>query len=184
MVEQVVAATEDHAWLQYHRFQFGPSDDFLGCPLRLVVGGSAIRSSTEKAQESYPPDTRAFSSVNDIPRTVHMDGTIRLPTELSVDPGAVSHRVASSKRLLQSVFIGKRCGDQPHASGSHNLSRPRTPIDTAGNDDNLMTVSRQGDRQVTANEPRAPGDCDFHRSVYWRNRSRAMISRWISDVPS
>ncbi len=163
MVEQVVAATEDHAWLQYRRFQFGRSDDFLSCPLRLVVGGSTIRSSTEKAQETYPPDTRAFSSVNDIPRTVHMDGSIRLPTELSVDPGAVSHRVASSKRLRHSAFIGKPCRDQPNALRSENLSRPRTAIEAAGNDDNLMTEVRQGDRQVTANEPRAPGDGDFHR---------------------
>jgi hypothetical protein len=163
MVEQVVAATEDHAWLQYRRFQFGRSDDFLSCPLRLVVGGSTIRSSTEKAQESYPPDTRAFSSVNDIPRTVHMDGSIRLSTELSVDPGAVSHRVASSKRLRHSAFIGKPCRDQPNALRSENLSRPRTAIEAAGNDDNLMTEVRQGDRQVTANEPRAPGDGDFHR---------------------
>src|SRR6267143_1320046 len=106
MVEHVVTPTEDHARFQYGPFEFRRPDDFLRCPLRLVIRGAAIRSSTQKAQERYPSD-RLLGGMNHVPRPFNVHRLVRLATKLSIDSGAMGHCVAAGKRALQSTDVGK-----------------------------------------------------------------------------
>src|SRR4029077_2079767 len=163
VIEHVVATTEDHAWFQDRPFQRGRPDDFLRCPFRLVICGAAIRSSTQKAEErdaSYP---RLLSRMNHVPRTVNVHHVVRLATKFSVDAGTMGHRVAACKRPTQSLFIDKPRCDQAHTFCAQHTLRPWTAIDSAGDDNGLVTLLRQADRQMTANEPGTAGDGDLHR---------------------
>src|SRR5438309_8055685 len=107
MVEHVVTATEYHARFQYGPFEFGGPDDFLRCPLRLVIRGAAIRSSTQKAKERKPLYPHLLGCTNHVPRTVNVHCLVRLATKLSIDSGAMGHCVAAGKRALQSRAIGQ-----------------------------------------------------------------------------
>jgi hypothetical protein len=166
MVKHVVTATEDHAWFQNGPFEFGRPDDFLRRPLRLVIGGAAIRTSAQKAKERYPWYPRLLGCMNHVPRTDNVHRLVRLATKLPIDSGAMGHGVAARKRALQSSDIGKPCAEQSHASRSENFSRPGTAINAAGNNDDIMTLLSQGDCQVAPNEPRAAGNGDFHLLLY------------------
>src|SRR5437899_6548416 len=136
MVEHVVTATEDNARFQDRPFEFGRPDDFLRGPLRLVVGGAAIRSRPQEAEERYASYAGLFRGTNRVPRTLDVHRAVRLATQLPVDPGAMGHRVAPSKRPPQRLFIAEPCRDQGHTSRARDPFGPWTSIDAAGDGDN------------------------------------------------
>ncbi|BCW37921.1 hypothetical protein StoSoilA2_39770 [Arthrobacter sp. StoSoilA2] len=69
----------------------GPPDEFLGGPLRLVVGRSTVRPGPEEAQHNYPLHTRSSGGLNHSPGTVDVYAIEGLVSDLSIDTGTVHH---------------------------------------------------------------------------------------------
>src|SRR6478735_1392805 len=109
------------------------TDQFLSGPLRLVVGGAAVRPSPQEADHDDASDSRPARSLHDRPRAVDVDALKALVADLPVDPGAVGDDLAAGERLCQRIHV--------------------VDVDTGPARDQDRLVGVQPLREVTSDEP-------------------------------
>src|SRR5437660_6021865 len=106
----MVAASVDDAGFQDGVVQARGPYDLLGAPLGFVIAGSAVRPRAQEAHQRdllYACPTRC---IHDCLRAGNMDLGICLFSNLTIDPGAMGHRLAAFESAGQFFFIANRYG--------------------------------------------------------------------------
>src|SRR5437879_13119783 len=173
VVEQVVAAAIDHARLQDGVIDPGSAHELLGGPLRLVIWRAARGSSAQEAQVADLARSARSRGVADRALAAHVHALVRLGAYLAVDAREVRDRVAPSERSAKDLVVIGRSRDEVHAAPE---DRRIAPIDTPCDDDHLVAVIEQRDREVTADETGPTRDGDLH------TRRAVIARRWRTCV--
>jgi hypothetical protein len=147
VVDEVVAATEDHARLDHGERQARPADDLLGHPLGPVVGARTVGTGAQEADEDDPSDTGGASRLDHVTRAVDVEAAIRLATAFAVDPGAQHDRIAAGEAISDRGRVGDGKIDPGPARQEHDL----------------VPLALELPRQVPADESVAAGDRGPHR---------------------
>jgi len=87
-----------------------------------------------------------------------VDGFIRLRTLLPVDARTVGYVVASAKRPLKGRRVSNARTHILDTPKGKDLSRPRAPILTPGNKDDVIAACGKRGREVTTDEARTSSD--------------------------
>ena len=90
-----------------------------------------------------------------------MDPPVGLPAYLAIDPGAVGYGVAAFKSARQRVLVGDGHGLELRAVNA--ADRAVAPVDSAGDQYELMAAIGQGAGEVASDEAGRSGDGDFHK---------------------
>ena len=160
VVEHVIALAIDDAAFEHRVIESAATHNFLGGPLRFVIGRAALRARAKEADQNNFPGARLERGLHHVARALDVDAVKGLRAHFAIDTGAMCNGVAAGKGLREFVHVVQANSIETR---SRQLIQCRvSPIAAASDDHHLMAVFAKRTGNVAPNEPSASGDGDFH----------------------
>ena len=130
-----------------------------------MVAGPAVRPGAEEAEHRDPSDAGNASGVDDPLRVIDVDGSVRLRSDLAIDPRAVDDRLATGERHREIIVAAQRMDLVPCIFESSGKLPPNEPGPAGDRDSHRHSRARRALSSANAARSRSSWECRSRRIV-------------------